>query len=105
MPQSLLVVHVDVAVLADQVDAFLAATEANARASRAEPGVVRFDVLVDRADPAHVVLVEIYRGEAAALAHKETEHYAVWRDTVAPMMARPRASVTYVNHSPDDSGW
>jgi (4S)-4-hydroxy-5-phosphonooxypentane-2,3-dione isomerase len=64
MPNSLLIVHVDVAVVPDQLDAFLAATEDNARASRDEPGVVRFDVLSDRADPAHVVLVEIYTSPA-----------------------------------------
>ena len=60
-------------------------------ASRDEPGIERFDVLTDRTDPDHIVLVEIYRDEAAAAAHKETAHYLRWRDTVAPMMARPRA--------------
>lgn len=105
LPGSLLIVHVDVAVRPGDEAAFLAATEANALASRREPGVVRFDAIVDRADPGHVVLVEIYRDEAAALAHKETAHYATWRDTVAPMMARPRSSAKFVNASPDDSGW
>lgn len=105
MPTSLLIVHVDIAVVPDQVAAFRAATQANASASREEPGVVRFDVLNDRADPAHIVLVEIYRDEAAADAHKQTAHYAQWRDTVAPMMARPRRSVKYVNLSPDDAAW
>jgi quinol monooxygenase YgiN len=105
MANTLLVVHVDVAVVPDQVDAFLAATEANATASRSEPGIVRFDVLVDRDDPGHVVLVEIYRDEAASAAHKETPHYRAWRDTVAPMMARPRRATRYVNMSPDDAQW
>ncbi len=105
MTNSLLVVHVDIAVVPDQVDSFLDATEANATASRQEPGILRFDVLTDRADPAHVVLVEVYRDDAAAAAHKETEHYATWRDTVAPMMARPRVGTRYVNTSPDDSDW
>lgn len=105
MTNSLLIVHVDIAVVADQVDAFLAATEANAAASRREPGILRFDVLTDRADPAHVVLVEIYRDDAAAAAHKETAHYATWRDTVAPMMARPRVGTKLVNTSPDDAAF
>ncbi|MEP7160711.1 MAG: putative quinol monooxygenase [Dermatophilaceae bacterium] len=105
MSGSLLIVHVDVSVVSDQVDAFLVATDANAAASRRESGVVRFDVLTDRDDPAHVVLVEIYRDAAAADAHKQSAHYATWRDAVAPMMARPRTSVTYVNVSPDDDGW
>ena len=67
--------------------------------------VVRFDVLSDRADPAHVVLVEIYRDEEAAAAHKDTGHYQRWRDIVAPMMARPRQATRYVNTSPEDEDW
>ena len=105
MPNSLLIVHVDIAVVPEQLDAFLAATEDNAVASRNEPGVARFDVLSDRADPGHVVLVEIYRDEAAAAAHKDTAHYQRWRDTVAPMMARSRQATRYVNTSPDDGDW
>jgi (4S)-4-hydroxy-5-phosphonooxypentane-2,3-dione isomerase len=105
VPNSLLIVHVDIAVVPDQLDAFLAATQENAVASRDEPGIVRFDVLSDRAEPNHVVLVEIYRDEAAAAAHKDTSHYQRWRDTVAPMMARPREAARYINTSPADSGW
>lgn len=105
MTGSLLIVHVDVAVVPDRVAEFHAATQANANASRQEPGVVRFDVITDRDDPAHVVLVEIYRDQAAADAHKLTAHYARWRDTVADMMARPRSATKFVNVSPDDAGW
>ena len=105
MPNSLLVVQIDIAVIPEQLDAFLAATEENAAASRREAGILRFDVLSDRADAAHLVFVEVYRDEAAAAAHKETGHYARWRDTVAPMMARPRQPTRFVNTSPDDDGW
>jgi autoinducer 2-degrading protein len=105
VPNSLLVVHIDVAVIPEQLGAFLAATEVNAAASRREPGILRFEVLSDRADDTHLVFVEVYRDEAAAAAHKETEHYARWRDTVAPMMARPRQPTRFVNTSPDDQSW
>ena len=53
----------------------------------------------------YAVPIERYRDEAAAAAHKETTHYATWRDTVAPMMARPRVGTKYVNASPDDAAW
>ena len=43
----------------------------------------------DAIDPGHVVLVEVYRDADAASAHKQTQHYATWRDTVAEMMAGP----------------
>jgi autoinducer 2-degrading protein len=91
----MLVVHVDVRVRPEDVERFLAATVVNARASLEEPGVLRFDVLADEADRTHVVLVEVYRDAAGAAAHKETEHYAVWRDTVAGMMARARESAKF----------
>ncbi len=86
-------------------EAFRAASLANAEASRREAGVLRFDLLADREDPAHFVLVEIYRDAAASAAHKETAHYAAWRDAVAGLMAEPRRSEKYVNVSPDDAGW
>jgi (4S)-4-hydroxy-5-phosphonooxypentane-2,3-dione isomerase len=105
MSNSLLIVHVDVSVLPDRAEDFLAATEINARASRLEPGVLRFDVLRDRDDTSHVVLAEVYRDDEAAAAHKTTAHYADWRGAVAPMMARPRQSTQFVNISPDDTDW
>jgi autoinducer 2-degrading protein len=91
----MLVVHVHVHVVPDRVDEFLAATRANAEASVTEPGVLRFDVLTDQADPGHVVLVEVYADEAGAKAHKDTPHYATWRDTVADLMAVPRESTRF----------
>jgi quinol monooxygenase YgiN len=104
-PSSLLVVHVQVRVKADAVDAFREATLANARASVEEPGVARFDVVQDLEDPTRFVLVEVYRSADAPAAHKATAHYARWRDAVADMMAEPRTSRRYVNAFPDDAGW
>jgi (4S)-4-hydroxy-5-phosphonooxypentane-2,3-dione isomerase len=88
----MLVVHVHARIRPGQVGDFLAATLVNAQASLAEPGVLRFDVLQDQADPEHVVLVEVYRDADASAAHKLTPHYATWRDAVAEMMAEPRQS-------------
>jgi autoinducer 2-degrading protein len=105
MSGSLLIVHVHVHVKAGAESAFCDASRANAEASRREPGVVRFDLIADREHPQRFVLVEIYRDAQAAGAHKETAHYAAWRDAVAEMMAEPRRSAKYVNVSPDDGGW
>ena len=99
------IVLVHVHVKAGCVDAFREATLANARASRQEPGVARFDVLQQADDPARFLLVEVYRSPDDAVRHKESAHYPVWRDTVAEMMAGPRTGVRYVNVYPDDSGW
>ena len=86
-PGSMLVVHVHVQVKPECIAAFKAATVANARASVQEPGIARFDVVQQADDPTKFVLVETYRTAAAPARHKETAHYATWRDTVAPMMA------------------
>lgn len=102
----MLVVHVHVRIWPERIGDFLAATVINARASLAEPGVLRFDVIQDQANPAHVVLTEVYRDDDASAAHKATPHYAVWRDTVADMMAEPRQSIRYAVVFPVSSqGW
>lgn len=104
MAGSLLVVFVNVHVKPECVDAFREATLANARASVQEPGVVRFDAVQESDDPTRFVLIEVYRGSAGAAAHKETAHYATWRDTVAPFMAEPRSSKKFANVT-EDSTW
>lgn len=98
---SLLVVHVNVRVKPEFVEAFKVATLENARNSVQEPGIARFDVVQQVDDPTRFVLVEAYRTPDAPAKHKEAAHYAVWRDTVAPMMAEPRTSAKYVNVTPD----
>ena len=101
----MLIVHVFVHVTPESVDAFRAATIENARNSVQEPGIVRFDVIQQDDDPTQFVLVEIYRDAEAPARHKETAHYAVWRDTVAAMMAEPRRSVKYHEVFPEPAGW
>ncbi len=101
----MLIVHVHVQVKPECVGAFQAACLANARASVQEPGIARFDVCQQADDPTRFVLVEVYRDVTAPARHKETVHYATWRDTVAPMMAVPRTSVKFANLFPDDAGW
>ena len=99
------IVHVYVHVKPECIEAFKTATLVNARASVQELGVARFDVIQQQDDPSRFLLVEVYRDAAANLAHKETEHYPVWRDTVATMMTEPRVSVKYNNIFPEDAGW
>src|SRR5215469_10842602 len=101
----MLVVHIQVHVKTEFIDAFKEATLANARASVKEPGIARFDIVQQQDDPARFVFVEVYRSAEASAAHKETKHYQVWRDTVAPMMAEPRSNVKFTNIFPEDKGW
>jgi quinol monooxygenase YgiN len=101
----MLIVHVFVHVKPDTVDAFKAATLENARNSVQEPGVIRFDVIQQEDDPTRFVLLEIYRTPADPVRHKDTAHYATWRDTVEPMMVEPRRGVKYAPLFPDPDRW
>lgn len=101
----MLIVHVFVHVKADAVDRFIAATRENARNSIREPGMARFDVVQQEDDPTRFVLIEVYRNPEAPARHKETAHYATWRETVEPMMAEPRRSVKYRALFPETKGW
>lgn len=101
----MLVVHVHVQVKPEHVPAFVAATVANARESVKEAGVARFDVIQQADDATKFVLVEVYRTAEAPAAHKETAHYQMWRDTVAEMMAAPRASQRFSAVFPPDASW
>ena len=101
----MLVVHVHARVKPEFADAFCQATLENARHSVQEPGVCRFDVIRQKNDPTRFVLIEVYRTEQDPARHKETAHYATWRDTVADMIAEPRSSFKYCNLFPEDAGW
>ena len=101
----MLVVHVQVHVKSEFIDAFIRATLENARQSVQEPGVARFDFVQRQDDPSRFVLVEAYRTPDAQPAHRETRHYQVWRDAVAPMMAEPRIGDKFTNLFPADEAW
>ncbi|HOB97827.1 MAG TPA: antibiotic biosynthesis monooxygenase [Verrucomicrobiota bacterium] len=99
----MLVVHVHVHLKPDGVEAFKEATLDNALQSVREPGIARFDILQQADDPTRFVLVEAYRTADAPARHKETAHYAKWRDTVAPLMIEPRHSVKLARVFPPDA--
>jgi quinol monooxygenase YgiN len=100
----MLIIHVHVTVKPDGIEAFKEATIENARQSRKEPGIARFDLIQQNDDPTRFVLVEVYRSVAATAAHRETAHYAKWRERAEPLMAAPRTRVQYTNVSPGDEG-
>ena len=101
----MLIVHVHAHVKPEYVEAFRAVTIENAQNSVKEPGIARFDFIQQQDDPTRFVLVEVYRTAEDPARHKETPHYAKWRDAVGEMMAEPRSSVKFSNLFPDDKGW
>jgi quinol monooxygenase YgiN len=99
------IVHVFIHVKPACVEDFKAATLANVQNSIQEPGIARFDFLAQQDDPNRFTLVEVYNTPEDAAKHKETAHYAVWRDTVADMMTEPRSSIKFENIAPADADW
>ena len=99
------IVLVHVRVKPEFVEAFKEASLDNCRNSIQEAGIARFDLIQQQDDPTRFILVEAYRDEQAPAKHKETAHYARWRDTVAEMMAEPRQGIKYTNLFPGNEGW
>ncbi len=96
----MIVTCVHVTVKPEHVEAFIEASRANHRLSVQESGNLRFDVLQSKDEPTRFLLYEAYASEAAAAAHKQTQHYLTWRDTVADWMAEPRRGVPYIALAP-----
>jgi quinol monooxygenase YgiN len=99
------IVMVHVHVKPEFVEAFKQASVENASNSVREAGIARFDVVQQADDPTRFILVEVYKTAEAPAAHKETAHYARWRDTVAEMLAEPRQGIKYSNIFPNDEDW
>jgi (4S)-4-hydroxy-5-phosphonooxypentane-2,3-dione isomerase len=101
----MLILHVHVHVKPEHIEAFRQASIENAKQSRKEAGVARFDVIQQADDPSRFVLVEVYRSKDGHAQHRETAHYHAWVEKVTDMMAEPRTRATYENVYPDDREW
>ena len=101
----MLIVHVQVHVKPEHIEAFKLATIENASHSVKEPGIARFDVVQQADDPSRFALLEAYRDTEATTHHKATAHYHAWVEKVADMLAEPRSRVAYANIYPADQGW
>ena len=98
----MIVTFVHVWVKPEYTNQFIEACKVNHRESVKESGNLRFDVLQDASDSSKFTLYEAYETEDAAKAHKDSEHYKVWRDTVADWMAKPREGVKHTIVCPMD---
>ncbi len=96
----MVVTCVHVFVRAEHIEDFIKATRINHEASIEEPQNLRFDVLQEPNDPSRFMLYEAYASEAGAAAHRQTQHYLTWRETVAPWMAEPRTGLSYIVIAP-----
>jgi (4S)-4-hydroxy-5-phosphonooxypentane-2,3-dione isomerase len=91
----MVVYNVSVSVKENYIEDFIKATELNHLSTRKEQGNIRFDVNQSEVNPCDFILYEVYQSVEAAAEHKKTEHYAKWRDRVAPFMDKPREGIRY----------
>jgi autoinducer 2-degrading protein len=96
---------INVHVKPEHIDKFKIACLDNASHSIREPGVIRFDVYQQSDDPSRFTLLEIYKSDDDPARHRETVHYARWRDAVADMMAEPRTRTTHKVIFPPETVW
>uniref|UniRef100_A0A7S3ZCB7 ABM domain-containing protein n=1 Tax=Lotharella globosa TaxID=91324 RepID=A0A7S3ZCB7_9EUKA len=61
---------------------------------RDEPGCRRFDVVQDNKDKTKFAFCEIYDDEAAFTAHKDTPHFARWKES-SPNLLAEKEKVTF----------
>jgi (4S)-4-hydroxy-5-phosphonooxypentane-2,3-dione isomerase len=86
----------------DKINDFIEASKKNHQQSVKEPGNLRFDILQDASDSSKFTFYEAYISEEAASMHKNTDHYKLWRDTVANWMKKPREGVKHFIICPTD---
>ena len=84
------------------INDFISECRKNHNESVKEPGNMRFDVIQQVENPSNFMLYEAYIDEATANAHKQTEHYKVWRQNVEHMMAQPRSGVKHTIICPNE---
>ena len=84
-----------ISVKMQNLAAFKEASRLNHENSIREPGNLRFDILQSPSDPTQFIFYEAYKTRQDAIAHKETAHYLIWRDTVADWMVEPRKGISY----------
>lgn len=84
----LFIAAVDLDIVPAEMEKFIAALKENGAASVKEPGCRQFDILVLASNPNHVFIYEVYDNEAAAQAHRTTDHFKKYAATTANMVAK-----------------
>jgi (4S)-4-hydroxy-5-phosphonooxypentane-2,3-dione isomerase len=97
------VITVDFLLHTGALDPFLALIRDNARQSLdREPGCDRFDVLVQKGMPDHILLYEIYADKAAFDLHLKSAHFAAFNKAAALYVREKKVvEFEYVNDGND----
>ncbi len=100
------IILVEVNVKPERLNDFLELIKYDAEHSENdEPGCLRFDVLQDTEDQHKFFYYEVYKDEAARMAHRETPHYKKYAAESADMMSTANNRHIVRNYVPADSVW
>mgnify|MGYP002390464009 CR=1 FL=1 len=91
----------NVHVTDDGIDAFRAASLANAEASRNEPGITRFELMQQVDDPTRFIIYEEYVDQADT--REERSHELPVAESPGPRTQRPTSALTA--RSPGSCSW
>ena len=97
---------IEVHIKPSALDEFLKVIKHDAVHSMAdEPGCLRLDVLRDNDDPLKFHFYEVYKDEAARLAHREMPHFAEWAKFMKHGLDREIVWHSTTNFHPTDAEW
>ena len=84
-----------------QFEAYLGHMTEHARASRKEPGCIRFDVVVPRKIENTLMIYEIWADKAALDVHAATERIKAYRVATEGLVAESKLHFCALHDSPD----
>ena len=97
---------VEIHIKPSALDDFMKITKHDAvQSEKTEPGCLRFDVLRDNDDPLKFYLYEVYKDNAAMLAHRQTPHFAEWAQFMKDAKDRDFVVHRATNFHPTDAEW
>jgi (4S)-4-hydroxy-5-phosphonooxypentane-2,3-dione isomerase len=100
------IILVEVNVKPERLDEFLELIKYDAEHSENdEPGCLRFDVLRDTQDPHKFFYYEVYKDEAARMAHRETPHFKHYAERSPDMFSGELKRFILNNVVPDNQNW
>ncbi|WP_199880535.1 putative quinol monooxygenase [Bacillus massiliglaciei] len=89
------IVHVSIKAKEEAINDFIAAAEENRRNSLKEEGVLQFDLFQDREQSSQFRMIEVYRSQEDQLKHRETAHFARFKETTADLLVEPYTIQTF----------
>jgi autoinducer 2-degrading protein len=84
-----------------QFPAYLAKMTEHARASRKEPGCIRFDVVVPREGENTLFIYEIWKDQAALDVHSNTPRMKAYREASKPLAGGRKVTLCALHDSGD----